>query len=114
MNTLLTLLQAATATADPSAQQPGGGMGSMLLMMGALIAVFYFFMIRPQQKRQKELQKFRDELKKGDKIVTIGGIHGYVNNISDTTVIVTIAENVNVSFEKSAIIKDNSDMPQQQ
>ncbi len=112
MNTpLLTLLQAA---ADPSAQPQGGGMGSMLLMMGALIAVFYFFMIRPQQKRQKELQKFRNELKKGDKVVTIGGIHGYINSVSETSVIVTIAENVNVSFEKSAIIKDNSDMPQQQ
>ena len=107
MNTFLTLL---TAAADPSAAPQGGGMGSMLLMMVALIAVFYFFMIRPQQKRQKELQQFRNELKKGDKIVTIGGIHGYIHTVSDSTVVVTIAENVNVSFEKSAIIKDTTDM----
>ncbi|MBO7595458.1 MAG: preprotein translocase subunit YajC [Bacteroidales bacterium] len=110
MDTLFTLL---TAAADPS-QQPQGFSGSFIFMVVAMIAVFYFFMIRPQQKRQKELQKFRDELKAGDKIVTIGGIHGIVQSINESTIIVAISENVNVSFEKSAIIKDNSDMPQQQ
>ncbi len=109
MDTLFTLL---TAAADPSQQQQGFS-GSFIFMVVAMIAVFYFFMIRPQQKRQKELQKFRDELKAGDKIVTIGGIHGIVQSINESTIIVAISENVNVSFEKSAIIKDNSDMQQQ-
>lgn len=109
MNTLYIMLQAA---ADPAAAPQGGGMGSMLLMMGALVVVFYFFMIRPQQKRQKELQQFRNELKKGDRIVTIGGIHGVVQSVNDSTIIVSIAEGVEVSFEKSAIIKDNTDIQQ--
>lgn len=109
MDTLFTLL---TAAADP-AGQPQGFNGQFIIMIVAMIAVFYFFMIRPQQKRQKELQKFRDELKAGDKIVTIGGIHGIVQSINESTIIVAISENVNVSFEKSAIIKDNTDMQQQ-
>jgi len=109
MDTLFTLL---TAAADP-AGQPQGFNGSFIFMIVAMIAVFYFFIIRPQQKRQKELQKFRDELKAGDKIVTIGGIHGIVQSINESTIIVAISENVNVSFEKSAIIKDNTDMQQQ-
>ncbi len=109
MDTLFTLL---TAAADPTGQ-PQGFNGSFIFMIVAMIAVFYFFMIRPQQKRQKELQKFRDELKAGDKIVTIGGIHGIVQSINESTIIVAISENVNVSFEKSAIIKDNTDMQQQ-
>ena len=110
MNTILTLLTAAAG--DPG--QPQGMNMSFILMIVAMIAVFYFFMVRPQQKRQKELAQFRNELKAGDKIVTIGGIHGVVQQVNENTIIVAIAENVNVSFEKSAIIKDTTDMPQQQ
>ena len=110
MNTLTIL----TASAGVGAGEAPQGMNfSFIIMIVAMIAVFYFFMIRPQQKRQKELQQFRDELKKGDRIVTIGGIHGVVKSMNETTIIVSISEGVDVCFEKSAIIKDNSDMQQQ-
>ena len=108
MNTLTIL----TATAG-AGEAPQGMNFSFIIMIVAMIAVFYFFMIRPQQKRQKELQQFRDELQPGSKIVTIGGIHGVVKSINESTIIVAIADGVNVSFEKSAIIKDNTDMQQQ-
>ena len=65
----------------------GGGM-SMFIMLGAIILVFYFFMIRPQQKKQKQLQNFRDTLKRGDKIVTIGGIHGKITDVQEGTFII--------------------------
>ena len=71
--------------------QPQGEEGnpySMLIMMGALVIVFYFFMIRPQMKKRKEVQKFRTEMKQGDKIMTIGGIHGKVNAIKEDAVII--------------------------
>ena len=109
MNTLTILTQ----TAAGAGEAPQGMNFSFIIMIVAMIAVFYFFMIRPQQKRQKELQQFRDELKKGDRIVTIGGIHGVVKSINESTIIISIAENVDVSFEKSAIIKDTTDMQQQ-
>ena len=109
MNTLTILTAAAGA-----GEAPQGMNYSFIIMIVAMMAVFYFFMIRPQQKRQKELQQFRDELKKGDRIVTIGGIHGVVKSMNETTIIVSISEGVDVCFEKSAIIKDNSDMQQQQ
>jgi preprotein translocase subunit YajC len=82
----------------------------MLVMMGLIIAVFYFFMIRPQMKRQKELKKFREELAKGDKVITIGGIHGKVVEIGDTTITVEVDNNVKLKVEKSGIIRDTSGM----
>lgn len=111
MNALFTLL---TAAAGDPAGQPQGMSMSFIFMIVAMMVVFYFFMIRPQQKRQKELAQFRSELKAGDKIVTIGGIHGIVQSVNENTIIVAISEGVNVSFEKSAIVKDTTDMPQQQ
>ncbi len=98
MNTLsLVFLQAA--------QQPGGGMMSSIIMIVLLIAVFYFFMIRPQQKRQKKIEKFRNELKVGQAIVTIGGIHGVIKSIDNdnNTVVVEVATGVKITFEKVAI-----------
>ncbi len=67
-----------------------------------MIGVFYFFMIRPQMKKQKELKKFREGLKAGDKIVTIGGIHGKILEISDTTVLIQ-SEGTKLRLEKSAV-----------
>lgn len=69
-----------------------------------IIAVFYFFMIRPQQKRQKELNNFRDALKKGDQIVTTGGIYGKVSEVKDDVIVVEVAEGVKMRFDKSAIL----------
>lgn len=74
-----------------------------------IIVVFYFFMIRPQMKRQKELRKYRDSLKKGDKIITTGGIYGKVSEVKDTYITVDIADGVTIKIDKSAVIMDMSD-----
>jgi preprotein translocase subunit YajC len=73
-----------------------------LVMIVLMIGVFYFFMIRPQMKKQKELKKFREGLKAGDKIVTIGGIHGKILEISDATVLIQ-SEGTKLRLEKSAV-----------
>ena len=101
---MFTILQAA---------QPAQGGGAMRWVMMALIfVVMWFFMIRPQRKQQKELQAFRDGLKKGDKVVTIGGIYGTVCEIKDTTVLIEVDNNVKIRVSKQALVKDFSD-PQQ-
>ncbi|MBN1633285.1 MAG: preprotein translocase subunit YajC [Ignavibacteria bacterium] len=74
-----------------------------LLPFVLIIAVFYFLIIRPQQKRQKERQKLLDSVKKGDKIITAGGVHGLVEGIEDKTLLVKIADNVKVKMERSSV-----------
>jgi preprotein translocase subunit YajC len=73
-----------------------------LVMIVLMIGVFYFFMIRPQMKKQKELKKFREGLKAGDKVVTIGGIHGKILEISEGTVLIQ-SEGTKLRLEKSAV-----------
>jgi preprotein translocase subunit YajC len=85
----------------------GQGMQS-LLMLGLMVLIFYLFMIRPQMKKQKELKNFRENLKAGDKVVTIGGIHGKILEVSDTTVLVQ-AEGTKLRFDKSAIAQSSED-----
>lgn len=88
-------------------QDPGqGGITSMLgslLPFLLIIVVFYFLILRPQQKRQKERAKLLDSVKKGDKVVTAGGIHGVIEGVEDKTILVKIAENVKVKCEKSSV-----------
>ena len=79
-----------------------------LLMLGLMVLIFYFFMIRPQMKKQKELKNFRENLKAGDKVVTIGGIHGKILEVSDTTVLIQ-AEGTKLRFDKSAIAQSSED-----
>ena len=98
----ITFLQAA-----PAAQQ-GGGM-SMWIMLALIFVVMWFFMIRPQRKQQKELQNFRDSLKKGDKVVTIGGIYGTVVEIKEESVLIEVDSNVKIRVSKQALMKDFSD-----
>ncbi len=101
---MFTILQAA---------QPAQGGGAMMWVMMALIfVVMWFFMIRPQRKQQKELQAFREGLKKGDKVVTIGGIYGTVCEIKDASVLIEVDNNVKIRVSKQALVKDFSD-PQQ-
>ena len=85
----------------------GQGMQS-LLMLGLMVLIFYFFMIRPQMKKQKELKNFRENLNAGDKVVTIGGIHGKILEVSDTTVLVQ-AEGTKLRIDKSAIAQSSED-----
>ena len=73
-----------------------------IIMLVLMLVVFYFLMIRPQQKKQKELREFRSNLKAGDKVVTIGGVHGKILEITDTTVLLS-SEGTKIRFEKSAI-----------
>ena len=79
------------------------GLVSSLLPFLLIILVFYFLILRPQQKRQKDKQKLLDSIKKGDKVVISGGIHGMVEGIEDKTVLVKIAENTKVKVDRSAI-----------
>jgi preprotein translocase subunit YajC len=95
--------------AQPAAQ--GGGY-SFLIMMALVFVVMYFFMIRPQTKRQKELRKFQESLAKGDKVVTTGGIYGRIHEVRDQYIIVEIDDNVKIRCDKSAILRDPSDLPQ--
>jgi preprotein translocase subunit YajC len=81
----------------------GGDSIQMIVMMVAIIAIFYFLMIRPQQKKQKAIQKARDEMKIGDKIVTAGGIHGRIKETSDTYFIIEVADGVRIKVEKASV-----------
>lgn len=74
-----------------------------IVMMLAVVAVVYFFMIRPQTKRQKEEKKFRESLSKGDKVVTIGGLHGKILSMDEKTVLLEVDESVKLRFERAAI-----------
>ena len=68
-----------------------------------MVAIFYFLLIRPQNKKQKETQRMLDALKKGDKVITIGGIHGTVSSVKEKTVIVKVDENCKIEFNRPAI-----------
>lgn len=98
--TLSILLQAAAPGA--SGGFLGGG-GSGLLMIVVLFAIMYFFMIRPQQKRQKDIEKQRAALKTGDKVITSGGLHGKLKEINDTDYVVEIADGVKVKIDKASV-----------
>lgn len=74
-----------------------------IVTFGAVFVIFYFFIIRPQNKKQKDTEKMIAALKKGDKIVTIGGIHGEVSSTKDQTVIVKVDDDCKLEFSRSAI-----------
>ena len=84
-----------------AAQQ--GSMWPTILMMVALFAIMYFFMIRPQQKKQKEVNRFRDALAVGQDVVTIGGIHGTIKNIDGNIITLKVATGGDIRVEKAAI-----------
>lgn len=83
--------------------QQGGNLLMSVLPFVLIIAIFYFFIIRPQNKKQKETEKMINALKKGDKVVTIGGIHGVVTSTKEKTVIVKVDSNSTIEFNRSAI-----------
>lgn len=85
------------------AQSTTGSSIASIVMFVALIAIFYFFLIRPQNKKQKETQKMLSALKKGDKIVTIGGIHGTVFSLKENSIVVKVDDNAKIEFTRSAI-----------
>ncbi|UBM61680.1 preprotein translocase subunit YajC [Candidatus Sulfidibacterium hydrothermale] len=103
MNTLFVLLAA-----------PQGQSSLMsLLPLLLILVVFYFFFIMPQSKKNKALKKFREGLKKGDKIVTIGGIHGKIVEVKERTVVIEVGtQGTKMTIEKSAVAMDNEIMGQ--
>jgi preprotein translocase, YajC subunit len=100
MNMLFIPLQA------QAAQPAAGGQAGFWVMILLLFGVMYLFMIRPQRKQQKELEAFRAGLKKGDKVVTTGGIFGIVDEVTDKTVLIKVDGDVKLRMDKNAIIKD--------
>lgn len=92
-------------------QTPGAANAGFWIMMLLIFVVMWLFMIRPQQKKQKELAKFRNALQKGDKIVTIGGIYGVVSDVKEKYIEIEVDSNVKLRVDRSAIVKDMTDVP---
>lgn len=100
---LFTMLQAAAPA------QQGGSQLSFWIMIILVFAVMWFFMIRPQRKQQKEIEKFRKELKKGDKVVTAGGIYGTILEVQERTVLLKVDKDVKLRVDKTSLLKDYSE-----
>ncbi|MBR1872209.1 MAG: preprotein translocase subunit YajC [Bacteroidales bacterium] len=104
----MTLLQAAPAQAQGAA----GSSWSMWIMIALIFVVMYFFMIRPQRKQQKEQENFRNSLKKGDKVVTVGGIFGTVDEIKENSVLIKVDGDTKLRVAKNSLVKDFSEVQQ--
>ncbi|WP_114749002.1 preprotein translocase subunit YajC [Pleomorphovibrio marinus] len=85
------------------AEGAGGGIMGQVFLFGSIILIMYFFMIRPQQKKQKDTNKFIEEIKKGDMVVTVGGIHGKVYAVEGDTVMVELEKGMKIKVEKTAL-----------
>ena len=111
--TLASLLQA-TAPAGAGQQPQAGGGGMFWIMIIAMFVIMWLFMIRPQRKQQKELEKFRNSIKRGDKVVTAGGIYGTVDEIKDRSVLIKVDGEVKLRVDKNSLVRDfTQDAPQQ-
>lgn len=84
------------------------------IMIGLMFVALYFLMWRPESKRRKEMAKFREGLKKGDKIVTAGGIYGVVKEVKETSLLVEVDSNVTLRVDKNMVVADSSALQQQQ
>ena len=93
-----------------AADGAGGSSMMSLLMIVVLIAIFYFFMIAPQQKKQKKINAFRDSLKKGDKVMTAGGIYGRIREVNDNYILLEIDNNVTIKIDKNSIYQSMQDV----
>lgn len=99
------VLQAGAAAAQA---QPQGSTAGFWIMILLVFLVMWLFMIRPQNKQRKEIEKFRSELKKGDKVITAGGIYGSIADIDETTVLLKIDGEVKIRVDKTSIQRDPS------
>lgn len=99
MNFLMFLFMAP----PPSEGGTGGSIFSTFLMFAAIIAIFYFMILRPQQKQRKQHQQMIESLKKGDKVILSGGLHGTVAGLEEKTVLVQVADNVKMKFERASV-----------
>ncbi len=89
-------------------QTTGSNDYTMLFLLAGFAIIFYFFMIRPQQKKQKDQKKFLENIKKGDQVITIGGVHGRVASIEGDTIVLDVEKGGKIRFEKSAISLESS------
>ena len=89
--------------ADVAAQPAPAGSGSFWIMILAMIAVMYFFMWRPESKRRKQMEDFRKGLKKGDKVITAGGIYGTVKEVHETSLLIEVDSNVTLRIDKNMV-----------
>ena len=108
-----TVAQATPLAAEGAQQMAPAGGGMMWIMLILIFVVMWFFMIRPQRKQQKELQKFREGLKKGDKVVTAGGIFGTVDQVNEKSVLIKVDGETKLRVAKDSLVKDFSDVQQQ-
>jgi preprotein translocase subunit YajC len=100
---------AAEATAEVAGEAPAQGGGwTFWLMIIAMIAIMYFFMWRPESKRRKQMENFRNNIKKGDKIITAGGIYGTVKEIQPTSLLIEVDSNVTLRVDKNMVVGDPS------
>ena len=86
---------------------PGGGSNMMWILLIGMFAIMYFFMIRPQNKKQKEIANFRKSLEVGQQVITAGGIHGKIKEIKDNYIVLEIADNVKIKIDKNSIFTSN-------
>jgi preprotein translocase subunit YajC len=105
MDLLNILLQAPSVPASS-----GMGQYSGIIMIVAMVAIFYFLMIRPQQKKQKDLQRSREAMKNGDKVITAGGIHGRIKEVSETSMLIEVSDGVRIRVEKSSVYASPEDI----
>ena len=83
---------------------------SSLIFIALIFVIFYFFMIRPQMKKQKDSRKFREELKNGDKVLTLGGIYGKIVEVREKAVILEVEDKTRLKVDKTALVKDSTDL----
>ena len=86
---------------------------SIWIMLALMFVVMWFFMIRPQRKQQKELEKFRNELTRGDKVITSGGIYGTVDEVKEKTVLLKVDGDVKLRVDKQCLVRDYTEAQQQ-
>lgn len=98
------------------AQPQGGGMTQMLIMLGIMFVIIYFFMIRPQRKRQKEIENFRNNLKVGDKVVTSSGVYGTIKdlNLGETYMFLEVSKGVVIKIDRNCVYADTTQTGQVQ
>jgi preprotein translocase subunit YajC len=113
ISSFLPLLLGGTDGAATGAGSGGGGaqLITMLVTFGLIILVFYFLVIRPQNKKQKDAKKMLESVRRGDRVVTIGGLHGSVESVKEDVVVLKVDDNVKIMFSKSAVsqVKERKD-----
>lgn len=105
---MINFLQAMPAEPQPGFMQQY----SFIIMIGLMVLVLWLFMWRPEAKRRKQMQEFRNSLKKGDKVITAGGIYGVVKEIKETTLLIEVDGNVTLRIDKNMVVADNTDLQQ--